>query len=202
MLAGKGNDMPTWVALLHSITIAGGRRLVMNDLRNLALELGFERPETLLATGNLIFDTGAHDARARDARAIELRLEPAFAEAFGRTVPIIVRAAADWPALVAANPFPEASEHEPARVSVRVMRAPADAAVAERLAPYRTGAERLAIVDGDLWVHLPDGVAGSRLATAVTPKRAGGAGTFRNWNTIRRIAAALDARAAAQDLPA
>lgn len=181
--------MRTWVALLHSITVAEGRRVAMRDLRDLALSLGFERPETLLATGNLIFA-----AKAPDAAAVERRLEPAFAAAFGRPVPIIVRAAADWPALVAANPFPEASAAEPSRVSVRVMRAPAGADVAERLAPYRAGDERLAVVGGDLWLHLPHGVAGSRLAAAVTPKRAGGIGTFRNWNTVRRIDAALAAR--------
>lgn len=185
--------MPTWVALLHSITVADGRRVVMADLRDLAASLGFARPATLLATGNLLFD-----APLRDARAIERRLEPAFAAAFGRPVPIIVRDAALWPALVAANPFPDAAAAEPARVSVRVMRTPAGAEVAERLAPYRAGDERLAVVGGDLWLHLPHGVAGSRLATAATPKRAGGAGTFRNWNTVRRIADALEARAAGE----
>lgn len=186
--------MPTWVALLYSITIAGGRRLVMQDLRDLALGLGLERPETLLATGNLIFEAGP-DSGAPDPRAVERRLEPAFAETFGRPVPIVVRAAADWPALVGANPFPEASVREPARVSVRVMRTPVGSEVAGRLAPYRVGAERLAVAGGDLWLHLPGGTAGSRLAAAVTPGRAGGVGTFRNWNTVRRIAAALAARA-------
>ena len=48
------------------------------------------------------------------------------------------------------------------------------------------------MVDGDLWVHLPEGFARSRLAAAVTPARAGGAGTFRNWNTVRRLGEMLD----------
>jgi uncharacterized protein (DUF1697 family) len=181
--------MRTWVALLYSITVGGGSRVVMKDLRDLAESLGFERPQTLLATGNLIFDS-----EAGDAGAVEARLEPAFAAAFGRAVAIIVRDAAAWPALVRGNPFPEASEREPARVAVRVMRTPAEAAVAERLETCRAEDERLAIVGGDLWVYLPHGVASSRLAGAITPKRAGGVGTFRNWNTVRRIGAALEAR--------
>lgn len=193
--------MTTWVALLHSITIAGGRRLAMADLRHLADSLGFERPATLLATGNLLIDApasdpGSPDPGSSDPRAVEARLEPAFAAVFGRAVPIVVRDAALWPALVAANPFPDAAASEPHRVSVRVMRAPAGADVAAGLAPYRAGDERFAVVGGDLWLHLPHGVAGSRLATAAAPKRAGGVGTFRNWNTVRRIAAALEARGA------
>jgi uncharacterized protein (DUF1697 family) len=76
------------------------------------------------------------------------------------------------------------------------MRAPLGPGIADRLEPYRGPNERLAIVDGDLWLHLPDGVARSRLAAAITPERAGGAGTFRNWNTVRRIGAALEERRA------
>jgi uncharacterized protein (DUF1697 family) len=176
-----------WVALLYSIVLGGGRRVVMADLRDLAATLGFARPRTLLASGNLIFE-----ADAPDARAVEAALEPAFATAFGRAIDIVVRDAAAWPRLMAGNPFPEAAAREPARVAVRVMRAPAGREVAERLEPFRDRGERLALVDGDIWVHMPNGFAASRLSAAITPARAGGAGTFRNWNTVRKIGAALE----------
>jgi uncharacterized protein (DUF1697 family) len=178
--------MRTWVALLYSIVLGSGRRVVMEELRMLADEVGLERPRTLLATGNLIFEA------AGDARGIEARLEPAFAARFGKAIDIIVRDGADWPRLMAGNPFPEASAREPARVAVRIMRAPAAAGTAERLAPYLAGEERVAVVGGDLWVHLPHGISQSRLPGAITPKREG-VGTFRNWNTVRRIGAALEA---------
>ena len=122
-----------WVALLYSVAVAPGRRVRNEDLVALAEGLGFARPRTLLATGNLIFE-----AAAADARAVEAALEPAFAARLGRPVDIIVRAGDRWPALVGGNPFPGAAERSPARVSVRVMRAPAEAAVLERLEPYRT----------------------------------------------------------------
>ena len=72
------------------------------------------------------------------------------------------------------------------------MRAPVDAGLADRLERWRAGGERVAVVEGDLWVFLPDGVAGSRLASAMTPARTGGAGTFRNWNTLRKVGAAVE----------
>jgi uncharacterized protein (DUF1697 family) len=177
----------TWVALLYSIVLAPKRRVIMADLRELARELGYAAPRTLLASGNLIFE-----AEAEDARGIEARLEPAFAERFGRAIEIIVRDGAEWERLVDGNPFPEAAERAPSRVWARVMRAPVDAGLLERLEPYRAAEEKVAVVGGDLWVFLPDGAAGSRLASAMTPARTGGAGTFRNWNTLRKIAAALD----------
>ncbi|MFO1209498.1 MAG: DUF1697 domain-containing protein [Amaricoccus sp.] len=179
--------MQTWVALLYSIVLGPKRRVVMAELRALAAELGFAAPRTLLASGNLIVE-----AEASDARAVEARIEPAFAARFGRPIDIIVRAGAEWNGLLAGNPFPEESARAPSRVWARVMRAPVDAALAGRLERWRAGGERVAVVGGDLWVFMPDGVAGSRLASAMTPARTGGAGTFRNWNTLRKIGAALD----------
>ena len=176
----------TWVALLYSIILGPARRVRNDELAALAADLGYRRPRTLLASGNLIFE-----ADAPDERAVEAMLEPAFAARLGRPVDIIVRAGDRWPALVRGNPFPEAAAREPSRVAVRIMRDPAGPQVAERLAPYRAEGERLALIDGDIWVHLPNGSAGSRLASAITPARAGGAGTFRNWNTVRKIGAVV-----------
>jgi uncharacterized protein (DUF1697 family) len=173
------------VALLYSIVLAPGRRVVMGELRALATKLGFTDPRTVLASGNLVLD-----ADEPDPRAVEARLEPAFKARFGRHIDIIVRPAADWPRLLAGNPFTQAAEREPARVAARVMRAPAGPELAAALEPYRAEGERVAVVDGDLWVHFPHGQGKSRLAAAITPARAG-VGTFRNWNTLRRIGALL-----------
>jgi uncharacterized protein (DUF1697 family) len=153
----------------------------MADLRALAADLGLKHPRTVVATGNLVFEAEA------GPRALEALLEPAFAERFGKHIDIIVREGAAWPRLLAGNPFPEAAKTEPARVAARVMRAPASRRVLAALEPYCSGGERLAIVDGDLWAHFPHGQGASRLAAAMTPARAGGVGTWRNWNTLVRI---------------
>ncbi|MCB1403688.1 MAG: DUF1697 domain-containing protein [Rhodobacteraceae bacterium] len=176
------------VALLYSVVLGPGRRVRMDDLRAMAEGLGFERVRSLVATGNLVFD-----APAADPRLLEQRLETAFAARFGRHVDIILRDSSRWRRLMAGNPFPDASLLAPDRVAVRVMRAPAGAGVLEALGPYRSGDERMALVDGDLWVHFPHGQGGSRLAGAMKPQRAGGPGTFRNWNTVRGIGAMLEA---------
>lgn len=178
--------MTRHVALLHSIVLGPGRRVVMAELRALAEAAGFRAPQTLLASGNLVLE-----AETADPRAVEARLEPAFAERFGRAIPIIVRPAADWPRLVAGNPFREAAERMPSRVIVRVMRAPLPDDAGAAFERFRAPGEVLQVVDGDLWGLFPDGQGTSRLAAALTPRRTGGAGTFRNWNTVLRIDALL-----------
>ena len=180
--------MPAQVALLYSVVLGPGRRVVMSELRALADDLGYEGSRTVLATGNLVFDAAA------EPRAIESALETAFEERFGRRIDIIVRPGAAWPGLLAGNPFPDASAREPSRVAARIMRTPAGPEVLSALRPYRSGDERLALAGGDLWGYFPHGQGSSRLAAAITPARAGGVGTFRNWNTLRKIGALLETR--------
>lgn len=187
MRSGEFVDVNSYVALLYSIVLGEGRRVVMGDLRAMAERLGHRSPRTLVATGNLLFD--ADKAAVND---LEARLETAFAETFGRHIDIIVRPASDWLKLAAANPFHAEGEADGASVHVRVMRQPLSGAVPADFERYCTAGERLAVVDGDLWVHLTGQASQSRLLGALTKKRLG-VGTFRNWNTVKRLAAMLAA---------
>jgi uncharacterized protein (DUF1697 family) len=173
--------MTVFVALLHSISLNGGRRLVMADFRRLAEEVGLKTPRTLIATGNLVFQ-----ASRAAAAGLETRLEHAFEEAFGRHVDIIIRNAPRWRRMLDGNPFPSESASDASRVVVRVSRTAIDQTLAAVLADRATQGERMAIVDGDLWVYFPHGPARSRLLAALTTKRLG-VGTIRNWNTLRRL---------------
>ena len=60
--------MATYVALLYSIGLGEGRRLVMADLRAMASKLGLEAPRTLIATGNLLFEANGVTVRQLEAR--------------------------------------------------------------------------------------------------------------------------------------
>ncbi|MDZ7926508.1 MAG: DUF1697 domain-containing protein [Agrobacterium sp.] len=171
----------THVALLHSIVLGAGRRLIMADLREMAQELGFEGCRTLVATGNLVF-------RAAEAPVceIEATLERAFEKRFGKHVDILVRRAPDWLTLTAMNPFPDGN---PADVCIRVMRAPLGGEVLGFLETYRRK-EKIALVGGDLWIDFCGKPSESRLLSALTTKRLG-IGTTRNANTVNGIAEML-----------
>lgn len=174
--------MKTYVGLLYSIVIDARHRVVMSDLRAIAEGLGYENVRTLVSSGNLVFETAE-----TSVSSIERALEKAFAAFYHKHVDIIVKSADDWRRLVAANPFPVESEATPDRVGVRIMRDPLRPDLAEFLRPYQTDGERVVLVDGHVWTHYPGQMSLSRLAGQLTPKRMGGIGTARNWNTVKRL---------------
>ncbi|MCZ7854840.1 MULTISPECIES: DUF1697 domain-containing protein [Agrobacterium] len=173
--------MNDYVALLHSIVLGPGKRLIMADLRALAEQLGFTDCKTLVATGNLVFR-----AEMAPVREIEDRLERAFEKRFGKHVDILVRAGDDWLKLAADNPFPQGN---PPDVCVRVMRAPLDHSVLELLEKYR-GREKITLAGGDLWIDFCGKPSESRLLPVLTTKRLG-VGTTRNANTVNGLAEML-----------
>jgi uncharacterized protein (DUF1697 family) len=173
--------MARYVALLYSILLPD-RRIRGSDLIELAGAAGLVAAAPVLASGNLLFE-----ARRQPAAALEKRLDAAFLARHGKPVPIMVRSAQDWLRLAAQNPFPEESGRNGSLVGVRVQRDRLGPETLVRLAPYRQPDERLAVIDGDLWISFPVQMANRPLLSALTPKRLG-IGTMRNWNTVRRIA--------------
>lgn len=166
--------MQTYVALLYSIILGEGRRVVMSDLKVMAEGLGLQNPRTLVATGNLVFE-----CRKTSIGALEKRLETAFEKAFGRHVDIIVRDAADWVSLAGHNPFAAESAETGDQVAVRVMRKPVAEDALSALQACAAEDEKVQLVGGDIWLVFSRERPGSRLLAAASHKRLG-IGTSRN----------------------
>ncbi|MBZ9810678.1 DUF1697 domain-containing protein [Mesorhizobium sp. BR1-1-9] len=174
--------MQIYVALLYSIVLGEGRRVVMSELKAMAEGLGLKNVRTLVATGNLVFDS-----EKISIAALENRLEAAFEKAFGRHVDIIVRGAGDWLKLAACNPFPAESAEAGDQVAVRVMRKAVARDAISGLQAHAAEDEKVVLVDGDIWLVFSRERPSSRLLAAANHKRMG-IGTSRNWNTVRKLA--------------
>jgi uncharacterized protein (DUF1697 family) len=166
---------PLYIALLRGVNVAGHRRLTMKDLVAAAAKLGLENPRTLLASGNLVF--GA--AKAPSAAAL--------AKALGTDV--IIRDAKAWTKLVAAAPFD--TKH---LVLVALADAPTKTQIAAlRAAMAGKGREEIAVKGKDLYAVYPDGQGRSKLTNAVIERHLGTKATARNWNTVLKLAALVEA---------
>lgn len=176
----------TWIALLYSVVLPAGARLKMADLKALAEGLGYRNVRTVASSGNLIFE-----ADGRQAAGLEAELEAAFEKRFGKAVPVILRDADRFGDLARADPFPDVAD--PKDISVRVMRAPYPDRVIADLQPY-VADERVALVDGDIFIHFPGQPSRTRLLSAFNTRRFSATGTFRTLAMLRRIAAAVSDR--------
>jgi len=180
--------MPRYVALLGSINV-GGNRLTMADLRAGFEAEGFENVETVVASGNILFDFPE-----RPTRGLEEKLGLMLADRFGIDGAVCVRDRAEVAAAIADNPF--AKDGEEKLVHTHFLEAqPSKAQFEKVMADNKTG-ERLAAGDRALYIDFVDGVADSKLVRPFLEKRLGCKGTARNLRSLKRILAKMDEKSA------
>jgi len=177
--------MALTIALLRAVNVGGRRKLAMADLRAMMAELGFAGVQTLIQSGNLVFDAGRH----RSDGELERTLEAATQERFGLQADYLVRTADEWRAIVAANPFPDMARDDPAHLALMPLKA---APAADRIAALQAaivGREQVRSRGRELYITYPDGAGTSKLTGALIERRLAVRGTARNWNTATKLAA-------------
>jgi uncharacterized protein (DUF1697 family) len=178
-----------YVALLRAINVAGHQPIAMADLRNVLTGLGLRDPQSLLQSGNLVFDAGK-----QAGAALERLIEHALAKRLGLQADVMVRSAAEWASIVARNPFGEAAARNPARLVVVCLKSKPSASAFAALRDAIVGPE---IVHGDgrqAYIVYPDGIGRSRLTAALIERKLATRGTARNWNTVIKLGAVAASR--------
>ena len=178
--------MPRYLALFGSINV-GRNRLTMADLRSAFEAEGFARVETVVASGNVLFD---HPERPDEG--LEEKLALMMHERFGFDSVALVRSRAALAAAIAENPF--AADGDEQFVHTLFLDGQPDAASFARLEADRSGPERIAMGDRALHIDYCAGVGESKLVGAFIERRLGHRGTARNLRSMRRILAKMDAK--------
>jgi uncharacterized protein (DUF1697 family) len=175
-----------YVALLRGVNVGGHNLVSMADLCRVVDEAGMSGARSLLQSGNLVFRGGA-----KAGAAVERLLEAAVAKRLDLRTDLHVRTAAEWAAIVAANPFVDEAEREPSRTFLFAFKEPLDGAKVKALRAAIPGRERIEAAGRELFAVYPDGMGRSKLTTALIDRTLGARGTARNWNTVLKLAAAI-----------
>lgn len=181
------------VALLRGVNVGTAKRVAMADLRRVAVDLGFERPETLLNSGNLVF--GAPAVLGPDDAA---GLRGAIARATGVDASLVLLDAERFGRLAVVNPLRRDGHdghegREPKLLSVAFAEVPG---ALDGVAPpdVDLGDEEIVVSPDAVYQWLPAGVLASRVPAAWwrgLPSPV----TARNDATVRRLEALLARRA-------
>jgi len=159
------------IALLRAVNLGSHKKVAMGDLRKMVSDLGFENAQTLLQSGNVVFESKPTGAK------LEEMLEDEARKRLGLDTEFMVRTTKQWDDVVKRNPFPKEAKSDPAHLVVMVCKSvpPKPLKV--------TGAKREVVkaVGKEIYIVYPDGVGRSRLKVHAV-------GTGRNWNTVLKLA--------------
>ena len=166
------------IALLRAVNVAGNKMVAMADLRELLTKLGFQNVRSVLQSGNLVFDApGA-------SKNVEALLEKESAKRLRLETPFFVRSAAEWDAIIDANPFPKEANDDPGRLVVLFLKDDGDGKALQKAIKGREVARGKG---KQIYVFYPDGQGRSKLTNALIEKTLGTRATARNWNTVLKL---------------
>ena len=172
-----------FVVLLRGVNAGPRNRIRMPELRRVLERAGFSEVQTLLQSGNVVL---AHEGGADEVVA---GVRPILASEFGLDVEVLVRDEHQLREIVADDPLDDVAT-DGSRRFVVFCSEPHDPARLPEVVPP----ERLVARPMELHAWCPNGVRDGKLMTALGRRPPAPVTTFRNWNTVVKLAEMLDGR--------
>jgi uncharacterized protein (DUF1697 family) len=172
------------LALLRGINLGGKNKLPMRDLAAMFETAGCTDVRTFIQSGNVLY--GAKDSVERK---LPSTVSAAIERRFGYRIPILTRTADELRAVVKNNPF--ARTEDPKALHVVFLADRPSAARVRALDPERSPGDTFAVRDREIYLHLPSGIARTKLTIPYFDAALATIGTVRNWNTTTKLLALL-----------
>jgi len=179
--------MIKYVAFLRGINVGGHHKVPMAELKNEMAKMGFKNVETLLNSGNVLFD-----ANEDDLASLENKISERLEKTFGFPVPVLIRNANMVFDLLNAAPFRGISVTKDIRLYVSFLRTDSDGHLK---LPWSSEDGSYKIIykqDRTLLSVLDLSISGTPEAMGALERLFGKDITTRNWNTVLRIGKKLE----------
>ncbi len=172
--------MDIWIAFFRGVNVGGATSLPMKDLVALFKRLGFADTRTYIQSGNVIF-------RSPSIQRSDLakRISDAMLENHDFQPVVILLSIKELNEAVTSNPFPEA-ETDPKSLHLYFLAECPGNPNFESLHQVKSKNERFALKGKIFYLHAPDGIGRSKLATKAE-RFIGVDSTARNWRTASRV---------------
>jgi uncharacterized protein (DUF1697 family) len=174
-----------YVALLRGINVGGKNILPMKDLAKMFADAGCKNVRTYIQSGNVIFEKAGGGVKLADAMAANIE------KRFGFRIPVILRTAEELRKTIRDNPFlPSVADQR--WLHVYFLAGAPNAGSIAGLDPARSAPDAFHVRGQEIYLHLPNGMARSKLTNAYFDSRLSTICTARNWATVLKLAEMMD----------
>jgi len=175
-----------YVAFLRAVNV-GGRIVTMTELKAIFQTLGLRDVSTFIASGNVIFSASGA------AAALESKIERGLETRLKYAVPTMLRTAADIAGAADYEAF-SAAALEGTSLYVGFMKRAASPSAIKTARALQTDIDELRVHGREVYWLARKSIAESTITGARIEKALQTPVTFRNINTVRRLAAKYPAR--------
>ena len=175
------------VALLRGVNVGGKNILPMRDLAAMFEKAGCEQVRTFIQSGNVLFS-----ANAVVSEKLVTAIAAMIAERFGYRTPVILRTARELQDVLVSNPFLKGGGDLNSLHVMFLADRPSAGKVAG-LDPNRSAPDAFVVRGRDVYLHLPNGAAKTKLSNAWFDSQLSTVSTGRNWRTVGKLLQLMEA---------
>ncbi len=147
-------------------------------------DAGCTDARTYIQSGNVIFQA------PRNAAGIADKITAAIEKRFGFRIPVILRTSEQLLQTIRDNPF-LARGVEAKWLHVYFLAGPPKAGAIASLDPSRSAPDAFHVLGQEIYLHLPNGMARSKLTNAYFDSKLSTTCTARNWATVLKLSEML-----------
>ena len=171
------------VAFLRAINV-GGHNVTMAELRGLFENFSFKEVETFIASGNVIFAS-----RSGEIGALQQKIEGQLLRSLGYEVKAFLRTIPEVSAIAQHKPFKESQLRSAAALNVAFLADPIDAEAEKSVMALKTEIDDFHVYGREVYWLCKTKQSDSKFSNARFEKTLNARATWRNMNTVRRLAA-------------
>ena len=177
----RRNTLSAHLALLRGINVGGKNLLPMKDLTQIFLEAGCSGVRTYIQSGNVIFS-----ASPRLLSSVSGRITAGISDRFGYQIPVVLRTAEQLAEAIANNPFVNTGADQKMLHVLFLADEPTSQSIG-KLDPDRSPPDAFVVRSREVYLHLPNGAARTKLTNSYFDTRLATVSTGRNWATVLKL---------------
>lgn len=183
--------MTTYIALLRGINVGGKNMIKMTELKRMFASMGLCEVQTYIQSGNVLFKSADEEQPLRD------KIERGIETAFGLSLTVVLRTAAELQQLVRICPFSadevakaEACSTAESLYVALLTHSPSQEKILD-LRSYQGEGDNYQVIGREVFLLFHNSIRNSRLASNL--HRLNVPITVRNFKTISKLAALAEA---------
>jgi uncharacterized protein (DUF1697 family) len=179
--------MYTSIALLRGINVNGQKMMSMEKLRALCEDLGLTGVMTYIQSGNIVFQHAKVPSYL-----LEKKMQAAIQDAFGFSVPVLVRTKEEWEEIISGNPFARKKGIDENFLHVTLLSDTPNQSVMDEILVGEYGDDECLFSGKTVYLFCPNGYGKTKLSNAFFEKKTALIATTRNWKTVLKLRELLD----------
>jgi len=174
--------MTTYISMLRGINVGGHKKIKMDTLKQLYVELGYTNVQTYIQSGNVIFQTQDIDA-VNLAKSIAKKI----LEVSGLEVPVLVLKLDEMKRIIKNSPFLFDSSKNPTSFYVTFLSETPDTISLKKIKSTDFGTDHFELLDKAIYVYCPTGYGTTKLTNTFFENKLKVTATSRNWKTVNEL---------------